>query len=75
LGLPDPTWGLKKPAEILTTLHDQGVSIINWNAPPKVFDGSAVNAPNPKGEPESAIEDFGLDYGDDSEETTSGEEG
>lgn len=62
----DPAWlsGSSAPP-LLKALHEQRKSIIDWDAPPKVFDemGGAPDTP-----PESALEDYGDDYGEFSDE-------
>jgi hypothetical protein len=68
LGQANPAWETKKPSLILTALHDGGVSIIDWKAPPRVFDKSPTENEERPEEPEHAIEDFGLDYGDGEED-------
>ena len=66
----DPRWvGSATPA-IVRTLHDAKISIIDWNALPKVF----LRAPGDDDrKPECAIEDYGSDYREE-EEVETGEE-
>ena len=46
----------------LRTLHDAKISIVDWEAPPKVFlDQSGDDGDNDSG-PDYAIEDYGSDY-------------
>ena len=45
-------------------MHNAGASIIEWDAPPKVFAVEAADTDD-DGEPDYAIEDYGSDYGED----------
>jgi hypothetical protein len=85
LGKGDPSWKTRSTLGVLRTLHDAKISIIDWEALPKVFlerlnredDGNDDDGPD------YALEDFGSDYGEDgeneddedSEEGEEGEEG
>lgn len=64
LGIADSAWAAKKPAQILTVLHDQRISIIDWDAMPKVFESELGESHEDQEAPDYAIEDFG-DYGSD----------
>jgi len=68
LNKADPTWTSVTTPPALRGLHDAKVSIIDWNALPRVF----VESPRDDngGGPDYAIEDYGADYdegGDDDE--------
>jgi hypothetical protein len=67
LGAGDSTWEQAATLPVLRALHSAQVSIIEWNAPPKVFE---EHPPDNGGDsPDYAIEDFGSDYsGDDDNE-------
>jgi hypothetical protein len=62
----DPKWGGSSTQGVLRTLHDAKISIIDWNALPRVF---IVEPPDGDGDdgPDYAIEDYGSDYGEDGE--------
>jgi len=63
LDLIDPKWAESPTEGVLRTLHDLKISIVNWEALPKVFE--ATHDPDNDDEPFSAIEDYGADYGED----------
>lgn len=70
LGHADPAWAKVTSAAALRLLHDAKVSIIDWNAKPRVFselDSDHMRS-EPDWEPESAIEDFGTDYEEEDED-------
>ena len=75
LGEADAKWAESSTANALRTLHDAKISIIDWKAPPKVF----LDVP-PGGDddnddgPGYAIEDYGMDYGEGSEENDEDED-
>jgi reverse transcriptase-like protein len=59
----DPRWGGSSTLNVLRTLHDAKISIIDWDALPRVF----LEAPRDGGDddgPDYAIEDYGSDYGE-----------
>jgi len=74
LNLADPAWFAVKSQPILQLLHSSKVSIIDWAAPPKVFQSESVDADSGDEDPSYAIEDFGSDYGDDGDEDFSDED-
>ena len=63
LGESDPSWNRRVMPGALRTLHDAKISIVDWEAPPKVFlDQSGDDGDNDSG-PDYAIEDYGSDFG------------
>jgi hypothetical protein len=65
----DSKWSSSTAAESLRSLHNAKVSIIDWDAPPKVFsEGPRIGGDGGTDGPDYAIEDFGSDYGEESEE-------
>lgn len=68
LGAGDPEWFSGRTLPVLRTLHSARVSIIEWNAPPKVFSGGGGRDPGPLDDPDFAIENIGSDYISDDEE-------
>ncbi|MEJ1119765.1 RNA-directed DNA polymerase [Phyllobacterium sp. CCNWLW109] len=71
LGISNPAWEQTPASDSLMGLHNAKVSIINWNAQPRVFeeeepdgDGDAQG----DDDPDYAIEDYGSDYGDEDED-------
>lgn len=63
----DPNWTTIPTAAALRTLHQNRISIIEWNAPPRVFELGADPGPESRF-PLYAIEDVGSDYPGDYEE-------
>ena len=53
-------WSVSKAHQNLRSMHDGNLSLIRWDAPPKVFE--PTDAGDADDAPESAIEDFGSDY-------------
>lgn len=64
LGLGDANWKTEGSVASIRCLHDAAVSIINWDALPRVF----VKDSNDEEMPEHAIEDYGSDYGRESDD-------
>ncbi|QOF73173.1 RNA-directed DNA polymerase [Aminobacter sp. SR38] len=65
LGIADPIWNRDTAHVSMRSLHNAKVSIIDWDAPPRVFDGEK-DKPRPPWldwQPDAAIEDYGDDYG------------
>jgi Reverse transcriptase (RNA-dependent DNA polymerase) len=58
----DLAWSKGTTPKALRALHDAKVSMINWNAPPRVF--VEVSSGDDGGGPDYAIEDYGLEYGE-----------
>ncbi|WP_137043749.1 RNA-directed DNA polymerase [Pseudolabrys sp. FHR47] len=56
-----PEWGALNANQSLRSLHDAKISIIDWDALPKVFEESATSQVDGNG-PRYAIEDYGADY-------------
>lgn len=64
LGAGDANWEKADTLPVLRTLHKAKISLVQWNAAPKVF--ATVDVPDwAPHHPDYAIEDFGTDYGDD----------
>lgn len=57
-------WSGSEPSPSLSMLHEQKLSIIDWSAPPKVFDDMETPDGGPDIGPDSALEDYGDDYGE-----------
>ena len=68
LGKADASWLSGAKQATLKMLHEKKLSIIDWQAPPKVFSDDDDGGPD---EPDNALEDYGDDYGyyEDDEET------
>jgi hypothetical protein len=62
LAKSDPKWGGDATAESLRTLHEAKISIIHWDALPRVFPEPPDDG-NHFDDPDHAIEDYGSDYG------------
>ncbi len=70
----DPNWAAANTLPVLRGLHGNRISIIDWNAPPRVFEADG-EGPEPR-IPNYAIEDIGSDYpGDDEEDHEDGDDG
>jgi hypothetical protein len=63
----DPTWASAPTVAALRILHENRISIIEWNAPPRVFELDVEPGLEPRF-PAFAIEDVGSDYPGDDEE-------
>ena len=63
----DPTWTTAPTVAALRILHENRISIIEWNAPPGVFELDVEPGLEPRF-PAFAIEDVGSDYTGDDEE-------
>ena len=61
----DKKWTESSTVGVLRVLHDAKVSIIDWDALPKVF--TKIDADDGSDSPTYAIEDYGSDYGEDGE--------
>jgi hypothetical protein len=69
LGIALPSWKKASATPSLRALHDAGVSMIDWNALPKVFDANHPNKNiNDNDDPGHAIEDYGFEYSESDEE-------
>jgi hypothetical protein len=81
LAQDDPKWNGASTPDTLRSLHDAKISIIDWDALPKVFTkGPANGGDDGTDGPDYAIEDFGSDYGEegkgeDNDEDDDGPEG
>ena len=64
LQIADPQTGRPTSDDALRLLHDNGASLIDWDAAPKVF---STREPGDDDDPDFAIEDFAGDYGGDAE--------
>ena len=58
----DPKWNVGVTPHALRCQHDAKVSIIDWNALPRVF--AETPADDGDNGPDYAIEDYGADYGE-----------
>lgn len=79
LGEGDPNWNTNSTSAALRKLHDARVSIIDWQAPPKVFlreapSGDDESNDGDDGFPDYAIEDYGSYYGDGADDDENEEE-
>jgi hypothetical protein len=63
----DPIWATATTVAALRVLHENRISIIEWNAPPRVFELDVAPGPEPRFPP-FAIEDVGSDYPGDEED-------
>ena len=61
----DPNWASATTLPVLRSLHENRISIIDWDAPPRVFDEVSAT---PTRSPSRAIEDIGSDYAEDEED-------
>jgi len=61
LGHENPAWALSPALAPLRKLHESRLSIIDWDARPKVFTGDGGDGLG--NDPDAAIEDYGYDYG------------
>jgi hypothetical protein len=65
----DAKWSAAATSAVLRTLHDAKISIIDWDALPKVFVESPTGSDDgDEGRPSYAIEDYGSDYEDGGED-------
>lgn len=64
LGIHKRDWLRVELPRPLRELHDKKISLIDWSAPPRVFDLPAPGGPWDDGDhdPGHAIEDYGVDY-------------
>lgn len=62
LGESDPSWNKRVTPGALRTLHDAKISIVDWEAPPKVFLDQSGDDEDDDSGPDYAIEDHGSDY-------------
>lgn len=73
LGAGDANWDTAATLQALRALHQAKVSLIDWDAAPRVF---ATPPTSDGGEPpDYAIEDFGADYGDEDSGQDEGPDG
>jgi hypothetical protein len=68
LGMADPAWSVAPGSPPVRALHNAHVSIIDWDAPPKVFASEDPDMDDDD-DPSHAIEDFGSDYEDNADES------
>ncbi len=69
----DPNWAAANTLPVLRGLHGNRISIIDWNAPPRVFEADG-EGPEPRF-PNYAIEDIGSDYPGGEEDGEDGDDG
>ncbi|MBE1706727.1 RNA-directed DNA polymerase [Mesorhizobium japonicum] len=67
LGLADASWHDPTLTPSLRLLYEQRRSIVDWTAPPHVFGLEGIDVDHGRG-PDNALEDYGDDYGDFSDE-------
>jgi hypothetical protein len=67
LGIAAPEWLPGSTPAPLLALHNAQASIVDWDAPPKVFAVEGLDLDDDD-EPDYAIEDYGSDYGDEDED-------
>jgi len=70
----DRAWSTIRAQAILEILHVAKVSLIDWAAPPKVFQSEDTDVGPDDDGPEYAIEDFGSDYQGDGGEDSGDED-
>jgi hypothetical protein len=61
----DANWAAAGIVPVLRSLHEKRISIVDWGAPPRVFE---TDGPTQRRLPSRAIENIGSDYAEDEED-------